>query len=103
MLVCPHFVRTALSSGFVNDSGFVMPTLEPETVAEAVFEAVMSGESGVVALPEVSKWLAMTARAWPWWTQRWMMGKLKGVMAKVEIVPEGLEGVVGGEKYGKQG
>ena len=74
--VCPNFARTKLAEGFVNKSNFVSPTLDAESVAEAVFEKVVSGDSGFVVLPKIHYWVATTVRAWPYWMQ---MGIAKGL------------------------
>lgn len=52
-LVVPSYVKTPMFAGTRETSQpwFVMPLLEPETVAEAVVERVVSGEAATVFLP----------------------------------------------------
>lgn len=75
--VCPNFAATKLADGFVNKNKFLSPTLQPETVAEAVFEKVISGSSGFVVLPKTHAWFAQTVRSWPWWLQKGISDGLK--------------------------
>jgi all-trans-retinol dehydrogenase (NAD+) len=82
--VCPNFARTKLADGFVNKSNFLSPTLYPETVAEAIFAQVLSGNSGFVTIPKTHSWFAQTVRAWPWWMQKGVSDGLKEVMRTVE-------------------
>ncbi|MCJ1243612.1 hypothetical protein MMC30_000809 [Trapelia coarctata] len=84
--VCPNFVATKLSEGFENRSKFLSPTLDAQTVAECVFEKVVSGQSGLVVLPKTHEWLACTIRALPFWWQGYMRDDLKGVMVGPEAL-----------------
>jgi all-trans-retinol dehydrogenase (NAD+) len=68
--VCPNFARTKLAHDFVNASNFLNPTLFPETVAEAVFEKIMSGDSGLITIPKAASWVAITVRSWSYWMQK---------------------------------
>ena len=86
MCVCPNFVATKLSEGFLNKSWFLSPTLRVETVAEAVFEKIVSGDSGTVVLPRTHGWLAMTMRALPWWWQVGMGREMRYIMEGPERV-----------------
>lgn len=56
-LVTQGYSRTPLFEGFVNRSSFMLPSLEPETVAEAVVDQVLSGNAGHVVLPRASSLL----------------------------------------------
>ncbi|MCJ1474115.1 hypothetical protein MMC13_002773 [Lambiella insularis] len=78
--VCPNFAKTKLSDGFLNDSKFLSPTLEAETVAEGIFERVVKGQSGFLVLPKTHAWLAMTIRSFPWWYQLGLQRKTKEMM-----------------------
>ena len=84
VLVNPNYTRTKLIDGLTNDSRRLFPTFEPATVAEAIFAQVMSGESGVVVLPRIGSWWAMTLRSWPWWLQQ---GIMKGAKDTVSMPP----------------
>jgi all-trans-retinol dehydrogenase (NAD+) len=45
------YTKTPLFQGYNNDSKFLIPALEPETVAEAIVKQVLTGSSGQVILP----------------------------------------------------
>ncbi|KAL8792398.1 MAG: hypothetical protein Q9195_005012 [Heterodermia aff. obscurata] len=60
--------RTSLFKGYANDSTFLVPTLEPETVAEAVVRQVLSGKSGQVVVPGFGNVMALL-RGLPHWVQ----------------------------------
>ncbi|KAI4151313.1 MAG: hypothetical protein LQ340_003582 [Diploschistes diacapsis] len=87
ILVAPNFAATKLAEGFVNKSTFISPTLHPATVAEAVFDKILSGNSGTVVLPKTHSWLGMTARAWPYWMQKGMATGLAEVMRPYNQMP----------------
>lgn len=79
-------MATKLSEGFENRSKFLSPTLDAQTVAERVFEKVVSGDSGFVVLPRTHEWLACSIRALPYWLQAYMREDLKGVMVGPELL-----------------
>jgi all-trans-retinol dehydrogenase (NAD+) len=62
------YTKTALFQGYRNDSKFLMPTLEPETVAEEIVKKVLTGTSGQVILPGFGSWLALF-KGFPHWMQ----------------------------------
>jgi len=62
------YTKTALFQGYSNDSAFLMPTLEVESVAEAIVKKVLSGSSGQVLLPGFVTVLTFF-RAMPHWYQ----------------------------------
>jgi all-trans-retinol dehydrogenase (NAD+) len=62
------YTKTALFQGYRNDSKFLMPALEPETVAEEIVKKVLTGTSGQVILPGFGSWLALF-RGFPHWVQ----------------------------------
>ena len=66
VLVCQGHVRTPLFDGYDTGSQFLVPTLEPETVAEAVCAQIFSGRSGQVNIPIVGA-VAGYLRALPYW------------------------------------
>ena len=45
------YTKTPLFEGYGNDSPFLMPSLEPATVAEAIVNQILTGSSGQVILP----------------------------------------------------
>jgi all-trans-retinol dehydrogenase (NAD+) len=87
ILVNPNFAATKLAEGFVNKSKFISPTLHPETVVEAVFNQIVSGNSGVLALPKTHSWMAMTARSWPYWIQKGLAKQLAETMRPYNKMP----------------
>ncbi len=62
------YTKTPLFEGWTNNSKFLLPSLEPETVAQVIVEKVLSGKSGQVILPGFGGLLA-GMRAWPHWMQ----------------------------------
>lgn len=70
VLVNQGFTKTALFTGYHNDSPFLMPALEPETVAEAIVKQVLSGRSGQVICPAMGNTLASLAAMPPWYQTR---------------------------------
>ncbi|KAK0624671.1 hypothetical protein B0T17DRAFT_590537 [Bombardia bombarda] len=68
VVVNQGYTTTALFEGYHNDSPFIMPTLQPATVAEAVVRKVLSGESGQLILPAMGNTLPWLA-ALPHWYQ----------------------------------
>lgn len=67
VLVNQGYTRTALFDGFRAKKSFLVPALEPETVADAIVRQVLAGESGHVLLPEFFGNLLSALRAWPHW------------------------------------
>jgi all-trans-retinol dehydrogenase (NAD+) len=51
VIVHPGHTRTALFQGYDQKTDFIMPRLEPETIAEAIVRQVLSGTSGRVVVP----------------------------------------------------
>ena len=87
ILVAPNFASTKLAEGFVNNSNFISPTLHPETVADAVFDQVLSGNSGHIILPKIHYWFAATVRSWPYWLQKGISTSLAEVMRPYNKLP----------------
>ncbi|CAI9637611.1 unnamed protein product [Alternaria burnsii] len=74
VLMAQNYTRTALFEGF--DSRGV---LYPETVAESIVKAVLSGKSQHIVLPETAWFMLPRIRGWPLWMQyglRKRLGKL---------------------------
>lgn len=68
VVVNQGYTKTPLFAGYNPDSAFLMPALEPQTVAEAIVRQVLTGRSGQVIAPgfgAVSTWI----RALPHWMQ----------------------------------
>lgn len=68
VIVNQGYTKTALFQGYNNSATFMLPTLEPETVAEAVVRQVLSGKSGQVICPTMATGLTALA-ATPHWYQ----------------------------------
>ena len=68
VLVTQGYTKTALFQGYHNDSPFLVPTLEPETVAEEITKQVLKGESGHVIVPGFGAVLSLL-RGFPAWYQ----------------------------------
>jgi all-trans-retinol dehydrogenase (NAD+) len=62
------YTKTALFQGWRDDSKFLMPALEPETVAEEIVKKVLSGTSGQVILPRFGSMLTLF-KGFPHWMQ----------------------------------
>ena len=67
VIVLGH-TKTALFQGYSNESTFLVPTLEPQTVAEAIVKQVLSGRSGQVIIPGFGALMAFL-RGFPHWMQ----------------------------------
>jgi len=78
--VHPGHTRTALFKGFRQGAGFLLPQLEPDSIAEAVVRQVLTGRSGNVILPEFGGSLS-ALRAYPDWYQHRARARAQGSMA----------------------
>ena len=68
--VTPGWVETKMTTGYEQKDRALLPLLEVETIAEAIYKKIMSGTSGKVILPAAAEWLGFTHfRAWPLWLQ----------------------------------
>ncbi|KAL8970491.1 MAG: hypothetical protein Q9183_001498 [Haloplaca sp. 2 TL-2023] len=67
--VCPGWVRTRMTVGINNPSTFLFPWQYPETVAEAIFERIVEGKSGMLFVPEIGWYLGWIVRTLPSWWQ----------------------------------
>lgn len=68
VVVNQGYTRTPLFDGYSNGAPFLMPTLEPETVAEAIVRQVLSGRSGQIIRPAFANSLTALA-SMPHWYQ----------------------------------
>ena len=73
-----------MTRGFANPSRFASPTLKAETVAQAMYDAIVRGDSGVVPVPGMAWWMAMSVRSWPFWAQVGVRADMRDVMRGVE-------------------
>lgn len=62
------YTKTPLFQGYNNDSKFLIPAMEPETVAEAIAKQVLTGQSGQVIIPGFGAMLTFF-RGFPHWHQ----------------------------------
>lgn len=75
------YTKTPLFQGYQNDAKFMMPTLEPETVAEAIVKKVLTGNSGQVLIPGFSSALTLF-KGMPHWYQNSVRMKGERIMKK---------------------
>ncbi|CCC06185.1 hypothetical protein SMACR_00403 [Sordaria macrospora] len=81
IVVNQGYTRTPLFEGYQNDSPFMMPPLEPATVAEAVVRKVLTGESGQVVVPKTGNIISALA-AFPLWYQTRLRAKNVTIMSQ---------------------
>ncbi|KXJ95804.1 estradiol 17-beta-dehydrogenase [Microdochium bolleyi] len=81
VIVHPGPTDTELFKGHENAGRFLMPTLRPETVAEAICKQLFKGRSGQVFIPASALALPWI-RALPSWMQYSQRAGQAGVMAK---------------------
>lgn len=84
------YTKTPLFEGYNNTKGFLLPTLEPETVAEAVVRQVLTGRSGQLILPALASALPALA-ALPHWYQHRMRAEGADIMPRWrgrQVVPD---------------
>lgn len=62
------YTKTPLFQGYNNDSKFLVPSLEPETVADEIVKKVLKGSSGQVIIPGFGSTLTFL-RGLPHWYQ----------------------------------
>jgi short-subunit dehydrogenase len=68
VVVNQGYTKTPLFAGYSNETQFLVPALEPETVAEAIVKQVLSGRSGQIMIPGIGAMLALL-RGFPHWCQ----------------------------------
>ncbi|KAI9651722.1 MAG: hypothetical protein M1831_000505 [Alyxoria varia] len=81
VLVQQGHTETKLFEGFKHGPRFFGPSLHVDTVAEAVVEQVLKGESGYLILPRLYRLLAVNIRSLPLWLQYNFRAGLSGLMA----------------------
>ncbi|KAK3337225.1 hypothetical protein B0T19DRAFT_411876 [Cercophora scortea] len=81
VIVNQGYTKTALFTGYHNDSPWLMPALEPETVAEAIVRQILTGESGQVVVPAMGNTMAALA-AMPLWYQVGLRSKNEKIMTE---------------------
>ncbi|TLS28490.1 hypothetical protein PpBr36_01123 [Pyricularia pennisetigena] len=68
VIVYPGFTKTTLFTGYNSTQPFMIPTMEPESVAEAIVRQVLKGEGGQVIIPGMGNILG-ALRGFPMWYQ----------------------------------
>ncbi|KAI9171392.1 Dehydrogenase RED2 [Paramyrothecium foliicola] len=81
VIVHPGHTKTPLFTGYDQKTDFIMPQLEPESIAEAVVRQVLSGNSGRVVLPKGGHMLP-ALRLFPDWYSIPVRAKAQSYMAK---------------------
>jgi NAD(P)-dependent dehydrogenase (short-subunit alcohol dehydrogenase family) len=81
IVVNQGYTKTPLFDGYHNDSPFLVPALEPDTVAEAIVQKVWRGCSGQLILPGFGVTLAFL-RGFPHWYQVGLRAKGANIMTK---------------------
>ncbi|KAK0632803.1 hypothetical protein B0T14DRAFT_533138 [Immersiella caudata] len=81
VVVNQGYTKTPLFTGYHNAQPFLMPALEPETVAEAIVKQVLSGRSGQVICPAMGNTLPALA-AFPHWYQARLRTRGVNIMQK---------------------
>ncbi|KAK9771351.1 putative Estradiol 17-beta-dehydrogenase [Seiridium cardinale] len=80
IVVNQGYTKTALFTGYHNDSTFLVPTLEPESVAEAIVKQIFTGKSGQVVAPKFGT-IMQALRAMPHWYSYKLRAKAQTMMA----------------------
>ncbi|KAJ5151052.1 short chain dehydrogenase/reductase family protein [Penicillium canariense] len=80
VLVTQGFTRTTLIRNLTPEDTFLNPLLYPETVAEALVQQVLKGESGHVLVPGAAGSIAQRLRGYPLWFQHSLRCRLERLM-----------------------
>jgi hypothetical protein len=76
VLVTPAYAKTFVTRDLIPENSFLSPLLEPETVAEAVVNQVLKGESGYVGVSATANWFTFNLRSMPMWIQTSLRDRL---------------------------
>ena len=68
IVVNQGYTKTALFAGYNNDSKFLLPSMEVDTVAEAIVDKILQGSSGQLIIPGFGSTLTLL-RGMPHWYQ----------------------------------
>ncbi|KAK4230637.1 hypothetical protein QBC38DRAFT_534134 [Podospora fimiseda] len=79
VIVNQGYTKTPLFTGYNNDSPFLMPALEPDTVAEAIVKQVLSGKSNQILVPGFANILPFLS-GMPHWYQNRLREKNVSIM-----------------------
>lgn len=72
VLVTPAYAKTFVTRDMDPQDSFLSPLLEPETVAEAVVNQVLSGKSGYVGVSAAADAITFNLRSLPLWMQAFL-------------------------------
>jgi all-trans-retinol dehydrogenase (NAD+) len=73
------YTKTPLFQGYNNQAQFLLPSLEPETVAEEIVKKVLAGKSGQVIIPGAGGLLTLL-RGFPHWYQVRLRARGENIM-----------------------
>ncbi|KAH8695961.1 short chain dehydrogenase/reductase family protein [Talaromyces proteolyticus] len=76
ILVTPAYAKTFVTRDMDPEDGFLSPLLEPETVAEAVVNQVLTGKSGYVGVSAAANFITFNLRSMPLWFQSLLRDRL---------------------------
>ncbi|KAI0482753.1 dehydrogenase/reductase SDR family member 8 [Xylariaceae sp. FL0804] len=79
VIVNQGYTKTALFTGYNNTAGFLVPSLEPESVADAIARQILTGRSGQVVAPAFGRVLQL-ARGLPHWYAYGLRAKGENIM-----------------------
>lgn len=82
VLITQGFTKTPLFQGWNQKPEFLNPILEVGSVAEAIVESVLKGESGQVILPGSNRLLTPMMRALPDWWSYGLRNRLEKFMTR---------------------
>lgn len=80
VMVNQGYTKTALFRGYDNGAAWLSPTLEPETIADAICKQIFTGRSGHVTLPAFG-WVISLLRAMPYWYAYNMRAQAENIMS----------------------
>jgi all-trans-retinol dehydrogenase (NAD+) len=69
VLVTPAFAKTFVTRDLIPEDSFLSPLLEPATVAEAMIDQILKGQSGYVGVGVTGNWFTSNLRSTPLWWQ----------------------------------
>lgn len=75
------YTKTALFQGYANSSSFLMPSLEVESVADAIVKKILAEQSGQVIIPGFANTLTWL-RGMPHWYQLGLRSGGEKIMKK---------------------
>lgn len=84
VLVTQSFTKTAFIKDLTPEDTWFHPLLDPESVAEAIVNQVLTGSSGHVLVPGSTGWLTKSVRGFPLWFQHRLRLRLERLMRAFE-------------------